>query len=106
MTIFEFLNAMKTSNQMAEKERYGESLIRMNTIYENVIYYLVGKEDLNLSADVQTFYETYRDIYTPAALYRVAEYYRKQNHLPRLNYKEDIYHKLENTMEEWRLSEL
>lgn len=88
----------------ATKDEQGDAVVRTFTIYKDVIMYLVGKGDLSMRDRDQKFLD-YAKQYTISALYRVAEYYRKENGMSLLNYRQPAYHNKENTLEEWRGSQ-
>ena len=85
----------------AEKDKQGDAVVRTLTIYKDVIMYLVSKGDISMSDGDRKFWN-YTKQYTMSALYRVAEYYRRENNMSPLNYRQPAYHNKKNTLEEWR----
>lgn len=85
----------------AEKDKQGDAVVRTFTIYKDVVMYLITHDKLTMSDRDQKFWN-YTKQYTMSALYRVAEYYRKENNMSPLNYRQPAYHNKENTLEEWR----
>src|SRR5699024_9231969 len=85
----------------AEKDKQGDAVVRTLTIYKDVIMYLITHDKLTMSDRDQKFWD-YTKQYTMSALYRVAEYYHKENNMPPLNYRQPTYHNKGNTLEEWR----
>src|SRR5690625_4795880 len=75
----------------AERDRYGAATARTFTIHRDVMMYLIMKGRMTMEDDEKVF-QSYLDTYTIPALYRVAEYYRKQMGLPALNHKQSAYH--------------
>lgn len=101
MNIGETLNNFEEIINDADKDKYGDAAVRPFTIYRDVIMYLITNGKLIMSDDESVFWN-YAEKYTISALYRVAEHYRKENDMPRLNYTQPAYHNKENTLEEWR----
>ena len=101
MDVMELKNNFDEIIQDADKDFNGATTVRTFTIYKDVIMYLVIKGKLTMSDREQKFWD-YTKKYTMSALYRVAEYYRKENDMPPLNYRQSAYHNKENTLEEWR----
>lgn len=100
MVIMELKDNFDEIIQDADKDFNGAATVRIFMIYKDVIMYLVMKGDLTMSDRDQKFWD-YTKKYTTSALYRVAEYYRKENVMPPLNYDQPAYHNKANTLAEW-----
>lgn len=91
MSIKDRLDIIEDELASARTVRNGDAAVRIFTIHKDVMMYLIAKGQVSMS-DSESVFQEYIDTYTIPALYRVAEYYRKQMGLPALNYKQSAYH--------------
>lgn len=91
MTISEMLEEFESLINEAATDRYGNAVIRGFTVWKYTVLYLIANDQLELSDHEYKFWE-YIETYTPSALYKVANHYRRENDEPRLNYTQSIYH--------------
>ena len=91
---------MNVSEQLIEFEQNLEifkgrtdsaTATRTVTIYRDVTLYLIEEGKAEVFEDASIVWD-YLTTYTPAALYKVANIYRRRNNMPPLNYPQSIYH--------------
>lgn len=90
MKLAEYLFSIERALEQAKKSKYGGATTRILTIYKDVIFYLVEKGKLDMSDEADEF-KKYLHQFPPNELYLVANYYRQEKGIEKLNYTQEIY---------------
>lgn len=90
MKISELTQAIEITIKDLKRFENGRASERILTIHNEVIFYLIGKGQLSMNDNKRKFYEFITQ-FNPIELYKVAEFHRKQQGKPPLNFQQDIY---------------